>query len=147
MVQAEWSVESVFLPNATSIAAAREFVRGHLLRHDLLHLVDDVRLVVSELATNAMVHARTPFTVTLTGRRDGSVLLTVRDESSLSPAHTAAGELDTTGRGLSIVDHVSSEWGVTPAGDAPYAKAVWASFQTHRRGRSKASDRPSPPTS
>jgi anti-sigma regulatory factor (Ser/Thr protein kinase) len=128
MGQAEWLVESSsFLAKAASIRMAREFVRGHLLRHDLEHLVDDVELVVSELATNVMIHARTPFTVTLTGMSDGSVLLTVSDGSPRRPTHTAASALDTMGRGLSIVDQVSSAWGVTAA-DAPHVKCIWASF-------------------
>ena len=127
------SVESAFLPNATSIAAAREFVREHLIRHGLSHLVDDVRLVASELATNAMIHARTAFTVTLTGASDGSALLAVQDGSPQRPAHRAASVLDTVGRGLSIVDHVSHEWGVSVEGGAPPTKTVWASFRTHTR--------------
>ena len=86
MRQAEWTVESAFGANPTSIAMAREFVREALQRHGLRHLVDDVRLVVSELSTNAMLHARTPFTVTLTGTREGAVLLTVRDGSPYGPA-------------------------------------------------------------
>ena len=129
MRQAEWTVESAFGANPTSIATAREFVREALQRHGLRHLVDDVRLVVSELSTNAMLHARTPFTVTLTGTREGAVLLTVRDGAPHGPARTSAQVLDTSGRGLSIVDLVSSDWGVSPAVDATHAKSVWASFQ------------------
>ena len=44
----------------------------------LSHLVGDLQLVVSELATNAMVHAATSFEVTLTGSLE-SVLLEVLD--------------------------------------------------------------------
>ena len=44
---------------------ARAFVRLHLGEHLLSYLTDDVDLVVSELATNAMVHARTTFRVSL----------------------------------------------------------------------------------
>jgi len=40
-------------------------VSRHLLAHDLADMVDDLQLVVSELATNAMLHAQTPFTVSL----------------------------------------------------------------------------------
>ncbi|HEY3529185.1 MAG TPA: hypothetical protein VGK78_08535 [Nocardioides sp.] len=48
-----------------SVALARDFVCKHLLAHHQSHLVDDVRLMVSELATNAVVHAQTPFGVCL----------------------------------------------------------------------------------
>ena len=78
MGQARWSYESDFAAEPASVAAAREFVQQHLSHYGLDHLTEDVRLVVSELATNSMVHARTPFTVTLTAR-DHSVLLTVNN--------------------------------------------------------------------
>ena len=127
MGHTRWTYESEFVAEAASAAAAREFISGHLLHHGLSYLVDDVRLVVSELATNALVHARTPFTVTLAeGHR--SVLLTVRDGSPESPVRVAASVLDTGGRGVSIVSRVSSHWGVTAAVDIRHAKSVWASF-------------------
>ena len=76
------------------------------MHHGLPYLVDDVRLVVSELAANAMVHAQTPFTVTLV-EGDRSVLLTVRDGSPESPVQIAAKVMDTRG-GISIVSQISS---------------------------------------
>ena len=124
-----WSYESAFAPHAWSAADAREFVREHLLRHHLSYLVDDIRLVVSELATNAMVHAQTPFTVTL-AERDRSILLTVRDGSFESPAQLTASLMDTGGRGMHVVDQVSSSWGVITPDGAGHSKAVWASFDT-----------------
>ena len=50
------------------------------------HLVDDLRLVVSELATNAVVHAKTSFGVSLS-RVQRSVLLAIRDGSKSPPNH------------------------------------------------------------
>ena len=120
-----WSYDAVLAAEAVSAAKARDFVRGHLLAHDLTDLVEDVRLVVSELATNAMVHAQTPFTVTLEGR-ESTVLLIVSDGSPVAPVRVAAHPLDTGGRGLSIVDLVSRDWGATRTADG--AKSVWASF-------------------
>jgi anti-sigma regulatory factor (Ser/Thr protein kinase) len=88
-------------------------------------LVDDVQLVASELAANAVRHARTPFKVILE-KADNSVLLSVQDGSPSRPAHLATDDLDTAGRGVSIVDLVSHDWGVT---DGPgEGKSVWASF-------------------
>ena len=129
MGQAHWSYEADFVADAASVAAAREFVRRLLLHHGLSYLVEDVRLVVSELATNAMTHAQTPFTVTL-AQRDRSVLLTVRDGS---PVQIAATLLHSGGRGISIVSQVSSSWGVTAAVDRSHAKSVWASFEATPR--------------
>lgn len=71
---ADWSHETVLAADPMSVARARDFVCTHLVVHDLLHLVEDVRLVVSELATNAVAHAQTPFAVTLSSA-NGSVSL------------------------------------------------------------------------
>lgn len=112
---------------AGSASRARDFVTQHLAEHDLSYLGEDVRLVVSELATNAMLHARTPFLVSLE-RLVSVVLLTVRDDSSSMPGRVDTHLMDTHGRGLFLVDHTSHDWGVAdgPGG----AKSVWASFVT-----------------
>jgi len=123
-----WVHETVLSPDPTSAWRARDFVALQLVEHGLLHLVDDLRLAVSELATNAMRHARTPFTVTLQGG-DASVLLTVKDGSTEAPALADAHVLDLGGRGLSIVACLSREWGVIPSSDG--TKSVWASFDQH----------------
>lgn len=96
-------------------------------------LVEDACLVVSELATNAMVHARTPFTVGVAGGEE-SVRLTVRDGAAESPRQVAAKLMDTGGRGLHIVEQLSSSWRVSDAAADGHAKCVWASFDaTHTR--------------
>jgi anti-sigma regulatory factor (Ser/Thr protein kinase) len=127
-----WSHQTVLAADPGSAAKARAFVVHQLVEHRLLYLVDDVRLVASELATNAVMHARTAFTVILEGRV-GSVLLTVRDGSPIVPApslHVPHG-LGIAGRGLLIVNLTSQAWGV--AGQDGTAKSVWASFQMRSR--------------
>ena len=125
-----WSHEIVLEAEPVSASKARDFSRQHLVAHDLWHLVEDVRLVVSELATNAMIHARTPFVVSLSGI-DGSVLLAVRDGSTSSPDRAAPNVMDIGGRGLLLVEMLSREWGVTANADG--SKSVWASFATRTR--------------
>ncbi|GAA2737662.1 hypothetical protein GCM10009867_25710 [Pedococcus aerophilus] len=93
-----------------------------------LHLdddqVDDVALVCTELVTNVVLHTAGP--VSLTVRVDGTgVLVEVSDdEPTLSPerhrSHDLAAE---SGRGLTIVEAISSSWGVRCAGRS---KTVWA---------------------
>lgn len=121
-----WSHDIQLPAAAASSARARDFVGRHLLEHDLINLVDDVRLVVCELATNATVHAQTPFTVTLQASVQ-SVLLRVHDGSQYAPVLATAALLDTGGRGMTIVDLLSSDWGVTVHPDD--GKSVWAAFQ------------------
>jgi anti-sigma regulatory factor (Ser/Thr protein kinase) len=120
-----WSHETEFDADAASASTAREFVSRHLVDHGLVGLVEDVRLVTSELATNAMRHAGTPFRLTLQ-RDDNCVLLTVRDGSPALPAPVVAQDEDDGGRGLRIVDVLSWDWGVTSANGV--AKSVWARF-------------------
>jgi anti-sigma regulatory factor (Ser/Thr protein kinase) len=132
MGQARWSYVADFVAEAGSVANAREFVRARLLHHRLPYLVADLPLVVSELATNAIIHAQSPFTVTLAGT-DRSVLLTVQDGSPERPVQAATSALDTRGRGTFIVSRFSSSWGVTAAVDARHAKAVWAEFDVTPR--------------
>jgi anti-sigma regulatory factor (Ser/Thr protein kinase) len=122
-----WSQETVLAAGAVSASLAREFVRFHLLEHHLPHLVEDVRLVVSELATNAVTQAGTSFTVMLAGD-ERSILLTVRGGSPAPPFQVAAHALDTGGRGLFMVDLVSHRWGVDIRPDGN--KSVWAAFDT-----------------
>lgn len=122
---ADWSHQSVFPAEPMSAALARDFVCRHLVAHHLRHLVEDVRLVVSELATNAVAHAQTPFIVTLSSA-NGSVLLDIQDESTSAAVRSAPDAMDMSGRGLMIVELLSQEWGTST--DAHGFKSVWASF-------------------
>lgn len=112
-----------------SASEARAFVSHHLVDYELLYLVDPVRLVVSELATNALVHGKTAFVVTLS-REDDTVRLTVRDGSDWVASHGPDQVLPVSGRGLGIVDVLSRAWGVITD---PESKTVWASFDTRPR--------------
>jgi hypothetical protein len=120
-----WSHETLFPGEVESVPRARHFVCSLLIDHRLLYLVEDVRLVVSELATNAVRHARSPIIVRLE-QVDQFVLLTVADGSLAPPVRQAIDLLDTGGRGLSIVDLVSNDWGVIRGPGE--TKSVWASF-------------------
>ena len=85
----------------------------HLTAHQLPHLVDDVSLVASELATNAVEHAHTAFVVALK-QADGSVVLTVIDGSALSPIRGHPDELDVSGRGSLFGGLIESGMGHAP---------------------------------
>ena len=68
-MEKSWSYETEFAAEPSSASQARAFVARHLLAHELPGLVDDVQQVASELATNAMAHAKTPITVVLWASR------------------------------------------------------------------------------
>lgn len=125
-----WSHQAAFEATLVSVSQARSFVSNHLVDHGLLYLVEPVRLVTSELATNALVHAHTAFLVTL-ATSNHTVLLTVRDDSLSLPVRRTAQPMDSTGRGLNIVDEISLAWGITQDGTG--SKTVWASFAIKER--------------
>jgi hypothetical protein len=120
-----WSHHATFEASPISASGVRDFVTRRLIDHGLLYLVDPVRLVASELATNALLHAQTAFSVTLEAP-ERTVLLTVRDDSLALPTRRAAQAMDPAGRGLAIVDIISHDWGINEGGAG--SKAVWASF-------------------
>lgn len=112
---------SEFQADITEVAAARRFAIGRVEGWGLAS--DEVALVVSELATNAVKHARSPFTVSLSYDAD-RVFIEVSDLSSQVPelGRPLAGAVG--GRGLLIVETLSNSWGVRFPGQS--GKAVWA---------------------
>ncbi len=73
-----WSHQIILSAELRSASKARDFVCLRLIEYQLLHLLHEIRLVASELSTNAIVHSCTPFDVSLDGRSD-RVVLTVRE--------------------------------------------------------------------
>ena len=67
-----------------SAPAARTFVQECFTRWDLLPLLDDAELAVSELVTNGVLHARTPLRVSASCE-NGVVELAVFDGSPVLP--------------------------------------------------------------
>lgn len=132
MADRNWSHGTTLQATPTSASGARAFVSRHLVDHRLAYLVEPIRLVVSELATNALVHGRTPFVVTLS-REDDTVRLAVSDDSTWTTARATDQVLSAGGRGLRIVDVVSRDWGIIP-GEA--SKTVWATFEARAVGSS-----------
>lgn len=90
--------------------AARRFLAETLHGWDQARLVDDGALVVGELATNAVLHAQSDFSVGVS-RHSGGVRLVVGDTS---PAPPRVREVDVGtigGRGLRLVAGLAAAWG------------------------------------
>jgi len=104
--------------------AARRFVMSMLERSPYGQRAPfaDVQLVVSELATNAVIHAGSPFSVSVRCD-DEAIRISVQDWSRTPPQLRGAGAVGRSGRGLHLVGAVAREWGVEPA---PDGKTVWA---------------------
>ncbi|GCD44711.1 ATP-binding protein [Streptomyces paromomycinus] len=113
-----------------SVGRARSFADRTLTSWGLQGRADDVRLCVSELATNAVTHGSVPghdFTLTVTAE-DDAVCVEVRDASPRHIQLRHPTSVDTTGRGLHLVGALSDEWGVSEYDSA--SKAVWTRFKT-----------------
>ena len=132
MHQSFWSHATTLPADGHSPSRSRAFIKAHLASHDLSALGEDVELVTSELATNAVRHARTAFVLTLESDGD-SVRVSVLDRGvGARVEESVASQLSATdGRGLMIVDTLSADWGVT-RGTA--STQVWASFDMPLNG-------------
>jgi hypothetical protein len=106
---------------ADSVPHARRFVRGALVALGAGAACDDAETLVSELATNAVIHGRTRFTVDVT-RRGRTVRVDVRDLSRVLPRQRTVSAESTTGRGLRLVATLSVAWGAVLEGEG---KDVW----------------------
>ena len=113
----------VLAPTALAARAARDLVSRACLDWGRSSQIQAATLVVSELVTNAMVHAGTDLEVSLT-RCGPRLRIAVKDHSSRVPRLQDAGSSGVTGRGLVLVDAVSESWGALPTGDG--GKVVWA---------------------
>ena len=107
--------------SAVSVAQARLFVAAALADGGLVSPVVDLALVaVSEMATNAVNHARTGFEVAVdTGR---SVRITVTDASNQLPELHHFNLWGERGRGVAFLDATAHRWGVEREGEG---KRVW----------------------
>lgn len=113
--------------DARSPALARALARDVVEECGLTAIADEVALLTTELATNAVVHAGTAMQIEVVGDGDG-VTVRVTDGSrgvlgtsvlgpALPPSMMSEG-----GRGLQLVDSLASEWGVAYGRQG---KSVW----------------------
>jgi hypothetical protein len=103
-------------------AAARHFAVATAGRWGAEDLTDDVALVVTELAANAVRHARSGFTVILSSRRN-VLRIAVRDASPVPADGSGPGLTPAPLHGLGAVDAMANRWGVEPLGSS--GKTVW----------------------
>jgi anti-sigma regulatory factor (Ser/Thr protein kinase) len=113
-----------FLPNSDAPRGARRFVAQILNQAGATERADDVRWVVSELTTNAVLHGGTPFTVSVSVD-DQEVDIVVWDESPQLP------NVDTTGQdesrlGLFLVSTLADKW---TAEKLPRGERIWVQLQ------------------
>jgi two-component sensor histidine kinase len=115
-------------PHPTSATRARKLAREHLATCPP-DVVDVVALLVTELASNAVLHARTDFHLWVEIRTD-RVRISVRDASEHKPIPRHYDAEDATGRGLALVEMLANEWGVD---DVDGGKVVWCEVVIQRK--------------
>ncbi|TQK45290.1 anti-sigma regulatory factor (Ser/Thr protein kinase) [Streptomyces sp. SLBN-118] len=111
-----------------SVRAAREFAKGTLADWGIADRCDDVRLCVSELATNAVVHGDGSATGFLLGISVADHLLRVEvhDTGPGLPQRREPDDDSDSGRGLLLVSKYADGWGTERTGQH---KVVWAEFK------------------
>lgn len=121
----EDSPELPLPPRPTAAGAARRWV-SHLLADWPPAALETARLLLSEVVTNAVLHARTPIEVRMVsagaGDRAGRVRLEVADGLAEGPLPKHFEPDADTGRGLTLVASLADGWGVRRS---PEGKVVW----------------------
>ena len=107
-------------PVVESTPSARHWVTG-LLRDVPEEVSECAALLTSELVTNAVLHAATPFTVTLHLMTD-RIRVDVADANPMVPAIKDYAADAATGRGLTLFNTLASDWGVQVVNGG---KIVW----------------------
>ncbi|MGH9277593.1 MAG: response regulator [Acidimicrobiales bacterium] len=105
-----------------SAREARSFVTSTLDTWGIGNVAEVVTLLVSELVTNAVVHAHSEVDVVVQLTPEAA-RVEVSDGSDTAPVVRSASSSDESGRGLAFVDSLSRAWGVRrrPGG----GKTIW----------------------
>ena len=114
-------VQRTLPPHASSVGEARRLVRAELREAGREDLIDAAELLVSELVTNALVHAGTPIEVTASVG-DSGLRVEIGDGSPNLPAPRRHARMAGTGRGLRLLQQMVDSWGAYPYADG---KIVW----------------------
>lgn len=119
-------VKRLFYGDASSVGEARSFVRDALAATDAPPVVvDSAVLLISELATNVTLHARTELQVTVRFE-DDTLWGEVKDWNARLPQPCVAPDNATTGRGLALVQSIATRWGMERDDDG---KTVWFALE------------------
>jgi anti-sigma regulatory factor (Ser/Thr protein kinase) len=116
--EAEAEAEREFPPELESARQARRFVADHLGPRAGQAAVADAALVTAELAANAIMHARSAFTVVVS-HPPGRIRISVSDAATLDAGRPLSAQ---PGHGLDVVAQLAARWG---AQSRPGGKVVW----------------------
>jgi PAS domain S-box-containing protein len=123
------SADSTFTlaDGSQSVPLARRFVTSALTEAGLDGLVSDAAVVVTELCSNAVLHApEAPAMLRIAVTPGPKLRIEVEDANPMPPVPLRALAIGTTGRGLSLVIQLCDAWGVDHRRDGTVGKIVWA---------------------
>lgn len=137
------TVSTRLVGRPASVRAARQFTTDALGELPP-EMIEAAALMVSELATNALVHAAAGFEVTIDVTKT-AVSVEVSDAGEGLPTLRSPEPSDPHGRGLHIVEQLSDRWGTRAASDGS-GKSVWfaldrspsAAHDAARSGRTRS---------
>jgi anti-sigma regulatory factor (Ser/Thr protein kinase) len=110
---------------AGCLSELRLWARTWLEQHPTGSDPDSVVLAMTEMVTNSVRHGTAPIQVELVGDSH-LLLLRVSDGSSALPGPSDRGIGAEGGRGLAMIDAVTTRWGVWPRPGG--GKTVWCEF-------------------
>ena len=105
----------------SSVGEARRLVLHSLASAGREDLVETAELLVSEVVTNALLHAGTPIDLTVSVA-DGGLRVEIGDGSRHFPSRRGYALTAGTGRGLMLLQQMVDNWGVVPNA---LGKTVW----------------------
>jgi anti-sigma regulatory factor (Ser/Thr protein kinase) len=115
------TARSSFPPELRSVTDARRFLRTTLGSWGADAWEWAGSQVITELATNAVIHTRAQFDVEVNLRNDVLRLL-VADTSPRLPVKRMHSAEATTGRGMTLIEALGQAWGIE---ERSAGKAVW----------------------
>lgn len=110
-----------FASDPAAVPAGRRFVAARLEDWGCAHLTDTATLLTSEILTNAIVHGLGPVRLRLR-YTDIEIAVIVSDRGWYRPQPRLADPTDESGRGLSLLELLSTSWGARATADG---KDVW----------------------
>ncbi len=113
----------VLLPlDPAAASMARAFLRTSMCLVHHGERLDDAELLVTELVTNGVRHAAPPIVLRVECEGPTTLRALVRDGSPNLPQPRDAEPTALSGRGLTLVDYISSAWGVQTTENG---KGIW----------------------
>jgi anti-sigma regulatory factor (Ser/Thr protein kinase) len=113
-----WTIDMTLPPEPSSPAEARAAVLANFSDHRLL---GELLLCVSEVVTNAVLHAGTELRFSVTSAYD-RIRVEVGDGSPVMPMRKHYDLSAPTGRGIVLIEELADGWGVEQDGSG---KVVW----------------------